>query len=103
MDIGQNIPWGINNLDQTFPSIATLVNLIVKNALTIAGIILLFLLIFGGFSFIIGSGQSDPKKAAQGKQAITSALIGFAIVFVAYFIIQIIEIITGLNILNPSL
>jgi len=64
---------------------------------------LLFLLIFGGFSLIIGAGNGDPKKAQQGQKAITSALIGFAIVFLSYFIIQTIEIFTGLDILNPNL
>lgn len=53
--------------------------------------------------FIIGAGSNDSKKSAQAKTVITDALIGFAVVFLAYFIIQIVETITGLNILNPSL
>lgn len=52
--------------------------------------------------FIINAGSNDSKKAAQAKAIITDALIGFAVVFLAYFIIQIIEVITGLNILNPQ-
>ncbi len=105
MNIGQNIPWaGPNDEDslaQTFPNIGKIITLLLQNAITLAGIILLFLLIFGGINLIIGAGQGDPKKAAQGKQAITSALVGFAIVFLAYFIIQLIEVITGAHILYP--
>ena len=81
--------------------IGTIISMILKNSLVIAGIILLFLLIFGGITFIINAGNGDSKKAQQGKSAITNAIIGFAIVLLAFSIIRVIEIITGLKILNP--
>jgi type IV secretion system pilin len=77
-----------------------LVSMILKNSITIASVILLALLIFGGITFIINTGNGDSKKAQQGKSAITNSIIGFAIVLFAFVIIQIIEAITGLNILN---
>jgi hypothetical protein len=80
--------------------LADLVSIILSNALVLAGVILFFLLIFGGFSMIIGAGQNNPEAAAKGKQAATTAVIGFIIIFAAYWIIQIIENITGLNILG---
>jgi Type IV secretion system pilin len=80
-----------------------LVSIILKNSLTIASIILLALLIFGGITFIINAGNGDSKKAEQSKSAITNSIIGFAIVLFAFIIIQIIEAITGLNILNSNL
>ena len=61
------------------------------------------LLIFGGISLIINAGSSDSKKAAQAQQTVSSALIGFAVVFSAYFIIQIISLITGVKILDSGL
>ncbi|MCK4588586.1 hypothetical protein KAT60_02095 [Candidatus Woesebacteria bacterium] len=82
--------------------LADLVSIILSNALVVAGIILLFLLIFGGISMIMGAGQDNPEAAAKGKQAATSAVIGFIIIFAAYWIIQIIETVTGLNILEPG-
>ena len=87
----------------TFPTVGSLLSVILKNSLTLIGIIMLVLLISGGLMFIIGAGSQDSKKSAQAKSMITDALIGFAVVFLAYFIIQIIQVITGLNILNPSL
>ena len=96
-------PWGSRNLGDTFPNLSTIVSLILKNSLTIIGILLLALLIFGGLMFIIGAGGDDPKKAQQGQKTITNALLGFAIVFLAYFIIQIIEVLTGLDILKPNI
>lgn len=91
------------SLSQTFPDIGSLISVILKNSLTLVGVILLALLIFGGLTFIIGAGSDDSKKSAQGKAVVTNALIGFAVVLLAYFIVQIVEVITGLNILNPNL
>ena len=79
------------------------ISIILKYSLMIAGIILLALLLFGGLTFIINAGKADPKKAGQGQKAVTSALIGFAIILLSYSIIKIIEVITGLNILNSNL
>lgn len=83
--------------------IGDLVSAIVSNTLVVAGIILVFFFVIGGISMIAGAGQDNPEKAAKGKQAATSALLGFIIIFAAYWIIRIIESVTGLNILNPGI
>lgn len=84
-------------------TIGPLISSLLKNSLTLAGIIFLALLIFGGITVIISAGSGDSKKSSQAQQTITSALIGFAIVFSSYFIIQIISLITGVEILNSGL
>jgi len=89
-------------VSQTFPTLGSLISVILKNSLTLVGLIMLVLLISGGVMFIIGAGSQDSKKSAQAKTVITDALIGFAVVFLAYFIIQIVEVVTGLKILNPG-
>lgn len=76
-------------------TIGNLVSSVVSGAIAIAGIIIIFLLIMGGIGIIAGAGSENPEQVAKGKQAITWAVIGFIIVFVAYWIIRIIEIITG--------
>jgi hypothetical protein len=91
-----NSPWGKTH------GIADFASTILFNAVALAGLILLFLFVFGGISLIIGAGQSNPETAAKGKTAITSALIGFLIIFAAYWIIQIVQAVTGLNILSPN-
>ncbi|MEK7112910.1 MAG: hypothetical protein AAB875_06390 [Patescibacteria group bacterium] len=80
--------------------VGKLVSIIVSNAIIIAGIILLFLMVFGGISMIAGAGSQNPEQVAKGRQAVTSALIGFIIVFAAYWIVQLIGAITGINILG---
>ncbi len=96
----KDTPLGNNNtLDNTYSNPASLVTIIVKNSLTVAGIILLVLIIVGGFMMIASAGSGDQKKAASAKTMITDAVIGFLVIFLSYFIIQIIEIITGVTIL----
>src|SRR5688572_1509352 len=85
-------PWG-----QTL-GVGNIVTLLLAGGITIAGIILLFLLLGGAFMVITSAGSNDAKGAAAGKQAITYALIGFIIVFTTYWIIRLIELIIGVNI-----
>lgn len=97
VDIGTTFgsPWG------TGKGLADLVSLILSNAVAFAGIVMLFLMLGGGIAIIVGAGQNNPEASAKGKQAVTSAIIGFIIIFTAYWIIQIIELISGLDILKP--
>ena len=85
-----------------FESPGTLISTLLPNVYVAAGILLFLLLIFGGFSIIMGAGQNDPKKVGQGQKAATAAVIGFLVIFASYWIIQVIEKLTGLEILNPT-
>lgn len=85
-----------------FQSPGALISTLLPNVYVAAGILLFLLLIFGGFSIIMGAGGGDAKKAAQGQKAATAAVIGFLIIFASYWIIQIIQKLTGLEILNPT-
>lgn len=62
----------------------------------IAGLILFAFLIMGGFGLLTSGGNPETVKKAQGK--ITSALVGFLIIFLAYWLTQILEIIFGITI-----
>lgn len=101
MDI-KNLFFGSNGNVKliSITDLASLVSLIVRGSLVLAGIILLFYFIFGGISMIAGAGGSDPQKLEQGKKAATTALIGFIIVFAAYWIVKLIGQIIGMNILG---
>lgn len=83
-----------------FENLGDLISVLIPNVLVLAGVILLFLLIFGGFSFIINAGKGDSQGAGKGKQMVTWTIIGFILIFAAYWIIQIIEYITGIPILG---
>lgn len=99
IDIGQAFKIGNEGIGTKagYGSIGAFVSAILPNVYIIAGILLFFLFIFGGFSIITSAG--DPEKSKQGQQALTSAVIGFVLVFASYWIIQIIEVLTGLKLL----
>ncbi len=78
--------------------IGDLVSLLVKFVFVVSGITILLFIILGGIGMIAGAGNSNPEQIEKGKQSVTSALIGFVIVFVAYWIVQLIEIWTGIKI-----
>jgi hypothetical protein len=62
---------------------------------TVAGVILLLYLIYGGFQLMLSRGDPKGMQAAQGK--ITSAIIGFIIIFIAYWLVQLLGKVLGLT------
>jgi hypothetical protein len=99
VSIGERFLGGSGRF-QNLSDIGGLVSIIVNLALVAAGIIFLFLFVVGGISIMSGSGSDNPERAAKGKQAVTTAVIGFIIVFAAYWIVKLIETITGITILG---
>ena len=69
-------------------------------AFVVAGIILLVSFIIAGFGLISGAGQNNPEKLEKGKQALTSTIIGFVVVFTAYWIVKLIQQVTGVELLR---
>ena len=63
--------------------------------LVFGGIGLLLMLILGGFQVLTGG--SDPKNLESGKQRITYAIVGFIIIFTAFWMVQFIAIMFGLK------
>lgn len=101
--IGENYKLGDNKITEVFGSFGAFFQHILTPIYAIAGIIMIFLLIFGGISIIIGSGQQDSGQIQKGQKAATAAVAGFIIIVGSYFIVQLIEVITGVQILNPNL
>ena len=60
---------------------------------SIAGIILFIVLLMGGFSLLTSAGS--PDNVEKGKKMITSAIIGFVIIFISYWLMQILQIVFG--------
>src|SRR3990170_5850786 len=76
-------------------NLGKIVSELVKYLFPFAGLLMLLYLLFGGYKYMLSRG--DPKALAEAKGAITTAIIGFVIVFVAFWIVQIIGVILGLN------
>ena len=78
-------------------SLGEVISKVLEYAYVFAGIALLVMLVTGGISLMTAAGNPDKAKEGYGK--ITGALIGFLIVFVSYFLVQIIEVMLGVKIL----
>lgn len=89
------------SVKDVFTSPSVLINLLVKNIFVIASLILFFFILFGGMTMILNAGNAEKQK--QGSKTLGSALTGFIILFSAYWIIRLIEGITGIQILEPGI
>jgi len=86
-----------NDFDTSLETPAGIINAILKYVFVLTGLILFGMLIMGGFQMLASGG--NPKAAEAGKARLTSAILGFLIVFAAYWITQIVSIIFGIDIL----
>src|SRR5260221_1251378 len=96
VDIGKDFgsPFG-----QT-KTLGDLTSLILKASFVVSGVLILFFIIFAGFQMVAGAGQNNPEAAKKGQQAASAAGLGFAIVFVAYWIVRLIEVITRAKLIS---
>lgn len=97
-DIGEQFKFGEATIGGVFPTPGALISTILPNIYILAGLLLFGLLLFGGFGIIMGAGGGNPEQVGQGKKAVTAAVIGFLLIFASYWIIQIIEVLTGIEI-----
>ncbi len=81
---------GPADFNTSITSLGALIGILIPYFFVFSGIGLLIMLIMGGFSLLTGG--SDPKKIESGKQRITYAIVGFLIVFLAYWAVQLVAI-----------
>jgi len=79
---------GIDNLGQ-------LVSRVLQFLLPLGGVVLLFVLIWGGFDYMMSQGNPEKLKAAQAK--ITTGLIGFFLLVFSYLLVRLLSTIFGLG------
>lgn len=101
IDLGQVLQFQDSTAKDVYPSFSTLLNNLLPNLYLLSGLVIFFLIFFGGFTLIANAGNVE--KQQEGKQIITGALIGFLVVVLSYLIIQIIQVVTGVPILNFNL
>lgn len=82
----------LNNND-----LGTIVSSVLPYIYTFAGLALFIMLIWGGITLMTAAG--DPAKSKEGYGKISAGLIGFLIIFISYFVVQILEVILGISIL----
>ena len=67
--------------------------------LCVWGMILFSMLIWGGFEILAGA---QDTKAQEAENRITAAAIGFILLFVSYWLAQLLQFLLGINILGKN-
>ena len=79
----------------TSEGIGPIITKLLPYLFTISGIILLLYLIYGGFQLMLSRG--DPKAMQSAQAKITNAIVGFIIIFIAYWLVQLLGSVLGLS------
>jgi hypothetical protein len=89
-----NDSWGFKFKDATT---GTIISEALKYVYIIAGLSLLVMLISGGIQLMTAAGDEAGVKAGYGK--VKAGLIGFFIIFVSFFIVQMVQVIFGIKVI----
>ena len=76
-------------------SLGDLISAIIPYIFGLSGIILLLMIVMSGFQMLTSAG--DPKAMESAQKRLTGALIGFIIIFTAYWIVQFIGRMLGID------
>lgn len=87
---------GGGTIDTT--SVGSIIGSLLPTALTLAGLILFAMLVAGGFTMLAGASSEESQE--KGKKMVTSALTGFFIIFLAYWIAKILQVIFKIDIVG---
>lgn len=74
---------------------------VVKAVVALGAVALFIMLLVGGFNFLFSAG--DQKKLETARGTVTQAIIGLAIMSLAYLIIFTIQTFTGINVTTFSI
>ncbi|MBP6989729.1 hypothetical protein KBB48_03065 [Candidatus Shapirobacteria bacterium] len=78
-------------------SLGDVISQLLPYILGFAGLALFLMLIWGGVILMTAAG--DPAKTKDGYGKLTAGFIGFLIIFISYFVAQIVEVVLGVKIL----
>jgi len=78
-----------------YNNIGDIINNVVPFVMTLAGIILFFVLMWGGFDYATSQGSPEKLKTANAK--ITAGVIGFVLLVLSFFITRVLSYIFGVG------
>ena len=80
----------------TTASLGQIISALLPYVFVFAGLLMFLLLVIGGFQYLVAAG--DKKGADAARSLMTSAVVGFVIIFSAFWVIKILETVLGLTI-----
>lgn len=93
--LGRSDGGSQQTVGEVYSTPAVLINVIVTNIFVIAGVILFLLMIYSGYLFI----TKESKGIEEARSTLTTAIIGLVVMFSAFWVVQIVQIMTGISIL----
>ena len=86
----------------TLACIPVIITLIINAALVFSGLTALVLIIYSGIKYITSKG--DQAAIDGAKKTLTYAIIGLIVIFLSFFLVQLISTLTGVQqIAHPTL
>lgn len=96
--LAQNISIGNTSIKGPlvgYNNIGDIINNVVPFIMTLAGIILFFVLMWGGFDYVTSQGAPEKLKSANAK--ITAGVIGFVLLVLSFLITRVLSYIFGVG------
>ena len=94
--VSLNAPTGFTNLEAV--SFQGVVQWAISVVLVLAAVIFFFMLVIGGIKWITSGGDKGKTEAARSQ--ITAALVGLLIVFASWAILQLVNLVFGVDIIS---
>lgn len=91
---------GVINPGANASNLSNIINNVLKIIFMVAALLVLVFLIIGAFQWIVSGG--DKEAVGKARQRITAALIGLAILVLAFVILGVVGTIVGIDFLNFS-
>lgn len=86
---------GIKGPLQGYNTIGDVINNLVPFVISIGGILLFFILMWGGYDYVTSQGTPEKIKSANAK--ITAAIVGFILLVLSFLITRVISYIFGVG------
>ena len=89
---------GLIDLSNKDLTLGTIIQELIPLVMQIGGLILFLYLLWGGVGYLVSFGNPEKMKTAWAR--IWQALLGFVIIFTSWWLIKLVEVIFGINILS---
>jgi len=87
----------------SFPDVGVVLNILIRNIWVAGGVVFLGMFVYAGIQFLRKAGKLEPAEYAKVQNIMTAAVVGLIIMFVAYWLVIIIEMLSGVKIFNSEL
>ena len=86
---------GTNIIGKKIETLGDMINVILPFTMSLAGILLFLILMWGGYDFMMS--QGDPAKMKSARAKITAGVVGFILLMLSYLITKLVSYIFGVG------